>query len=140
MTHDWDTYSVIGGFKMLLNQSFRDSFDLFTFERVSDETVNDIDCYVLFLNATSNITNENIDGYHYGNRSSNIEDTFWIAKQTKYLMKAEINSLTDASGAYAMGWPTPLRSITTVKMTIDFNDYNEPVTIMVPSEAKDHWY
>lgn len=106
-------------------------------ERLADEVVEGVDCYVLHLTAFENQSGEEdsgqspIQGYYY--YELNIK--YWIAKDNYLLIKTYFKITSDSSGWYAYAGAD--RSTTVQEMETLFKDYNVPVTIELPPEAKD---
>ena len=106
-------------------------------ERLADEVVEGVDCYVLHLTAFENQSGEEdsgqfpLQGYYY--YELNIK--YWIAKDDYLLIKTYFKVMSDSSRSYAFGEAD--RSTTVQEMEALFNDYNVPVTIELPPEAKD---
>jgi hypothetical protein len=57
----------------------------------------------------------------------NASFTFWIAKDSKYIQKLEINTVLDL--------PDKAKTTTDIHGTVEFYDYNVPVTITLPDQA-----
>jgi hypothetical protein len=53
--------------------------------------------------------------------------TFWIAKDSRYVQKLEINTILDL--------PDKAKTTTDIHGTVEFYDYNVPVTITLPDQA-----
>jgi hypothetical protein len=104
-----------------------------TIQRLADEVVGSVDCYVLYLTAFINQSGGDSGSYLFdGNMSYAYELTYWIAKDTYFLIKAYSKTTSDMSGWYAYGGAD--RTITISEMSLDFYDYDIPVIIEGPPE------
>jgi hypothetical protein len=126
----WIAYSALEGQTMFLENTLIDA----DVERLSDDVLDGVDCYVLYL---SYIENQSGDSYGFdapsGNSSYELEVTYWIAKDTYLLIKSYQKLTMDMSGWYAFGGGD--RSITASEMDVRYYDYNVPVVIELPPEA-----
>ena len=110
-------------------------------EKLNDESINGVDCYVLkiipdisklmeLLTTSQGIGSTYIQtgSYYLSNDQDQFVIKLWINKNTNYLMKAyeQINIDTNAGG-------TSL--ISNIEITILLTDHNQPVTITLPEEA-----
>jgi L-fucose mutarotase/ribose pyranase (RbsD/FucU family) len=121
-------YSLLEQMSMFLeNETLFDDGDI-ELRRLSDETFENKDCYILqmtlFQNQSSNTSNT------YSTMEYNIR--YWIAKDSSLLKKSYIKVTIDQTGSYLFG---DYLSITT-EMEILFYDYNIPINIELPHEAK----
>ena len=71
-----------------------------------------------------------------GNYSRTSETTYWIVKNSFFLVKMESIDIQESDGVRVFDWPLYNCSITTTEMDITFYDYNVPVTIELPPEAE----
>lgn len=126
----WAAYSALGTMSLYLEGVLENS----TIERLDDEMVEGVDCYVLYLTAFQNISGGGSDMFPIsGNASYEYELNYWIAKDTYFLIKVQFNSTSDMSGLYAFGEAD--RMIIVAEMDIVFYDYNVPVIIELPPEV-----
>jgi len=123
-TDSWIAYSALEAQAM----AFKSLFKNIDVKRLADETVNDVDCYV--LNITANFKNQSI----YENVSQEYGISYWIAKDTYFLIKVHSGTTVDRRGWYTSGKAYHLIAVT--EMDTVFSDYNLSVTIEVPPEAK----
>ena len=115
-------------------------------EELSDVSVNSVDCYVLKLKP-------DLDKFieYMTNSSKNVPQNKsmikkmlkevvvkeWIAKDTFYPVKAEILTVMEMPMGISIGSLKGNISIKeTTKTIVDFYDYNKPVAIELPKEAK----
>jgi len=123
-------------------------------ELLEDEKVNGVDCYVLKL--TPDIEKywktvmeqegmselmQNLrqnDSFDIGNMIKEISIKQWIAKDTKFPMKTEMQIKMVMSSEDLNIPETKEKFTMTIDQTADmvFYDYNEPVTIELPKEAE----
>ncbi len=134
----WNTCSQLQGQIALLQQA--------TVEKLPDETINGVPCYVLkitpdvtalltlFMNQQGMgssqtqipISSDLIKTYTDMIKSCTVK--LWTAKETHYIMQINEEITMDMS---TMGYSTSM----IMSMTIHFTDYNIPLTIELPAEA-----
>ncbi len=114
-------------------------------EKLSDEKVNGIDCYVLklkpdldkfveYMENTSNVP-QNKSLLKHMLKEVVIKE--WIAKDTFYPIKSEILTVMEMPMKISIGSLKGNVSIEeTMKTTVEFYDHNKPVLIKLPEEAK----
>jgi hypothetical protein len=139
---DWESEDLLGQQMELLNCS--------NVTLLEDEEVNGVECYVLKIVPDEKcweiIMNQSImdqsgmDKDDIINQSlSNITMTEWIAKDTKFVMKAEMAmDMTTTSPDTEEEAKVAMDSTMTFYdyNTMTFYDYNVPVTIVLPPEAE----
>ncbi len=115
-------------------------------EKLSDESVNGVDCYVLKLkpdldrfveymsNSSANVPkNKSM----LKNMLKDVEVKEWIARDTYYPVKTEVLTVMEMPMVISMGALKGNVSIKqTVKTIVEFYDINKPVSIELPEEAK----
>jgi len=129
----WNAYSLMESLATILENGTK-QFNNTELKRLSDETVENVDCYILqFTGFKNESTTTTLTGYSY----TEYDVKYWIAKDTNLLKKSNLKSTIDQSGIYSFGDAN--RTITTGEMEIFFNDYNVPLNIELPPEAKNSW-
>jgi hypothetical protein len=125
----WNVYSYLEQITAGLENG-TGQFNNTELKRLSDETVENVDCYILRFTGFQNQSSTTINGYSY----IEYDIKYWIAKDTNLLKKSNIKSTIDQSGIYSFGDAN--RSIVTAEMETFFYDYNVPLNIELPPEAK----
>ncbi len=124
-------------------------------EQLEDEKVNDVDCYVLKLTPDIEKHWETVmkqarlselmqrlqqnDSFDIGKMIKEMSIKQWIAKDTKFPMKTEMQlKMVMSSEDLNLREETKEKFTMTMdqRTSIVFHDYNEPVTIELPKEAE----
>ncbi len=124
-------------------------------EQLEDEKVNDVDCYVLKLTPDIEKHWETVmkqarlselmqrlqqnDSFDIGKMIKEMSIKQWIAKDTKFPMKTEMQlKIVMSSEDLKLRDETKEKFTMTMdqRTSIVFHDYNEPVTIELPKEAE----
>ena len=124
----WYYYSQLS-----LLEDLRDSS---TEERLEDEIINGIDCYVIDLTVDLETYYENrgMEGVSIDEDDISIEIIYWIAKDTDLLIKSQLDFSMDMSSIYgAFGSDDTIIQDTHIEVL--YSDYNSPVIIELPPEA-----
>ncbi len=124
-------YSLLEQITMFLeDETLLNNISNMELKRLSDEKFENVDCYILqftgFRNQSSTISN----AYNY----AGYDIKYWIAKNTNLLKKSIYRLINDLTGVYSFGGAN--RSIITSEMELLFYDYNVPLNIELPPEAK----
>ncbi|MDH7517756.1 MAG: hypothetical protein QHH19_05375 [Candidatus Thermoplasmatota archaeon] len=125
----WSGYSYLELIATMLENG-TEQYNNTELKRVSDETVENVDCYILRFTGFQNQSATTSNAYSY----IGYDVKYWIAKDTYLLKKSHLKSTIDQSGVYSFGGAN--RSIITSEMEIFFYDYNVPLNIVLPPEAK----
>ena len=98
---------------------------------LEDDVVDDIDCYVLkFELEVEKLLEFLIEENEYTIDMANMSLTAWIAKDTKFVMKAE------ATGDMSTSLDTGKEATIATEFKLKFYDHNVPVSIVLPAEAE----
>jgi len=127
----WNLYSQLEQLTIYLENE-TEIYNNSELKILSDETFENVDCYVLQFKVTNNQSSDysQIGGYYY----VEMDVKYWISKDDNLLKKCRIASTSDSSGTYSFGDGN--RFISVSEMEVLFYDYNVPLNIVVPDEAK----
>jgi len=127
----WNASSLLETLTIILENGTV-QFNNTELKRLSDEKVENVDCYILQFTGFQNQSATTSNAY------SRIEYDikYWIAKDTNLLKKSYLKSTIDQTGVYSFGGAN--RSIATGEMETIFYDYNVPLNIELPPEAKNN--
>jgi hypothetical protein len=134
----WNANSYLELFSNALeNETAWNSYNV-TLEQLSDEKVGDVDCYVLqfigFKNESLNYSISKTSGYTTGYSYKETDIEYMIAKDTFQLRKILYNTTSDENTINSYG--NVSRYINTIDDEMFFYDYNVPLSIELPPEAK----
>ena len=104
-------------------------------EKLADETVDDIECYVLgvIIDFQSQFSGDVPPIDVPSSWDPEMDINYWIAKDTSLLMKVHLKATMDLTSVF--GLPGDDSVIQVQEMEMLFSDYNVPVTIELPPEA-----
>ncbi|MEA3487985.1 MAG: DUF6612 family protein [Euryarchaeota archaeon] len=114
-------------------------------EVLKEETMNSEDCYVLKVTPDmekygelSGLMQGLQQGVDIGQLIKEMSVKYWIAKDTKFPVKAEtvMEMEISSNDLKSAGEKEDFTMTSNLRTTIDFYDYNKPVTIELPEEAE----
>jgi len=121
----WNVYSIIESHASYLENGTSE-YNNSELKLLSDETFENVDCYVLQFKGNQN---QSASDFSVGYQYAELDVKYWISKNDNLLKKCHMESIYDSSGFIG-------RTLITSEIEMLFYDYNVPLNIVVPDEAK----